>query len=55
MNEIIDNAKKYISFQDNKLELQKILDDKNSDNELKKMAETELNELYVENEKNEKN
>ena len=54
LNEIIDNAKKYISFQDNKLELQKILDDKNSDNELKKMAETELNEIKVENEKNEK-
>ena len=54
LNEIIDNAKKYISYENNKSELQKILDDKSSDEELRKMAETELNDLDVENKKNEK-
>ena len=43
LNEIIQDAKKYISFEKDRLELQKILDDKNSDKELIKMAETELN------------
>ena len=33
LNEIIQDAKKYISFEKNKLEIQKILDDKNSDDE----------------------
>ena len=54
LNEIIDNAKKYISYESNKSEIQKILDDKSSDDELKKMAETELNDLNLEKEKNEK-
>ena len=54
LNEIIQDAKKYISFEKDRLELQKILDDKNSDKELIKMAETELNELKIENENNEK-
>ena len=54
LNEIINSAKIYISYEGNKLELQKILDDKNSDEELKKMAQTELNDLDTENEKNEK-
>jgi len=54
LNEIIDDAKKYISYEKNKTELQKILDDKNSDDELIKMAETELNDLNLEKEKNEK-
>ena len=35
LNEIIHNAKKYISYEKNKLEIQKILNDKNSDTELK--------------------
>ena len=38
----------------NSSEIKKILDDKNSDSELVKMAETELNELKQEYEKNEK-
>ena len=54
LNEIIDNAKKYISYSKNKLELKKILDEKSSDDELKKMAETELNDLDTEKDKNEK-
>ena len=54
LNEIINNAKKYITYKNDKLELQKILNDKNSDEELKKMAETELGDLDKENNKNEK-
>ena len=54
LNEIIKNAKKYISFEKNKLEIQKILEDENSDEELIKMAETELNNLKLDHENNEK-
>ena len=54
LNEIIEDAKKYISYEDNKSDLQRILDDKESDDELKIMAETELNDLNLEKEKNEK-
>ena len=54
LNEIIDNAKKYILYEKNKLEIQKILEDKSSDEELMKMAETELNNLRLEYENNEK-
>ena len=45
LNEIISDAKKYISFESEKEELEKILNDKESDNEIKIMAEQELNEL----------
>ena len=54
LNEIIGDAKKYISFKSEKSELQNILDDKNSDEEIKKMAEKELNDLEKESERNEK-
>ena len=54
LNEIVEYAKKYISFEKDKLELEKILEDKNSDYELRKMAEVELNELKVQHEKDEK-
>ena len=54
LNEIIQDAKKYISYEKDKLELQKILDDKDVDTELIKMAEIELNNLKLENEKSEK-
>ena len=54
LNEIIQDAKKYISYEKDRLEIQKILDDKNSDTELIKMAEIELNDLKLENENNEK-
>ncbi|MBD1153073.1 peptide chain release factor 1 [Pelagibacterales bacterium SAG-MED24] len=54
LNEIIKDAKKYISYEKDRLEIQKILDDTNSDSELIKMAETELNDLKLENENNEK-
>ena len=54
LNDIIQNAKKYISYEKDKLEIQKILNDEKSDFELIKMAEMELNELKIENENNEK-
>ena len=54
LNEIIKDAKKYISYEKDRLELQKILDDKGVDTELIKMAEIELTNLKLENEKNEK-
>tara|TARA_B100001057_G_scaffold501132_1_gene620919 strand:- start:2772 stop:3845 length:1074 start_codon:yes stop_codon:yes gene_type:complete len=54
LNEIIHNAKKYISYEKDRSELQKILEDKNSDIELIKMAELELSNLKLENQNNEK-
>jgi peptide chain release factor 1 len=54
LNEIIESAKKHLSFEKEKKELEKILEEQNSDDELKKMAETDLNELKNEFEKNEK-
>ena len=54
LNEIIKDAKKYFSYEKDRLEIQKILDDKNSDTELIRMAEIELNDLKQENETNEK-
>ncbi len=54
LNEIIHDAKKYISYEKDKIEIQKILNDKNADTELIKMAEIELNNLKVEFENNEK-
>ena len=54
INEIIDIAKKYISFENDKKELEKILNDQTSDNELKKMADLELAELNLQHEINEK-
>ena len=54
LNEIVDDAKKYLSFRSDKDELEKILCDQKSDAELLKMAETELKELEVQYKKNEK-
>ena len=54
VNEIIDNAKKYISYAEDKKELEKILQDISGDEELKSMAEQELTELQSEYEINEK-
>ena len=52
INEIIDIAKKYISFENDKRDLKKILNDKTSDDELKKMADTELTDLKLKDLKN---
>ena len=54
LNEIVHNAKKYASYKNDKIELEKILNDKNSDEELMKMAHTELSDLNSQFEKNEK-
>ena len=54
VNEIIEYAKKYISFENEKKELDKILEDSSIDDELKKMAELELKELQSQHEINEK-
>tara|TARA_A100001035_G_scaffold211885_1_gene171680 strand:+ start:124 stop:1197 length:1074 start_codon:yes stop_codon:yes gene_type:complete len=54
LNEIIQSAKRYISYEQDRSEIQKILDDKSSDAELIQMAEIELNELKLENQMNEK-
>ncbi|WP_440937724.1 peptide chain release factor 1 [Candidatus Pelagibacter sp.] len=54
LNEIIDDAKSYISFENEKMDLEKIINDKESDNEIKSMAEQELNELQLNYEKYEK-
>ena len=54
VNEIIENAKNYISFENNKKEIEKILEDSAGDEELKSMAELELIELQSQHETNEK-
>tara|TARA_B100000902_G_scaffold285126_1_gene271116 strand:- start:732 stop:1805 length:1074 start_codon:yes stop_codon:yes gene_type:complete len=54
INEIIDIAKKYISFENDKKDLEKILNDQASDDELKKMADAELTDLNSQYEVNEK-
>ncbi len=45
INEIVDIAKRYISFENDQKDLEKILEDQTSDDELKKMAEIELSDL----------
>ena len=54
LGEIISNARKYIEFDKDKFELEKILNDKKTDNELLKMAESELTDLKLQHRKNEK-
>ena len=54
INEIITDAKKYLSFEKDKIELEKILKDKDTDKEFLKMAEIELKDLETQFEKNEK-
>ena len=54
LNEIVVDAKKYLSYEAEKAEIEKILNEPNSDGELKKMAEVELNDLKFQHEKKEK-
>ena len=54
VNEVIDIAKSYITYEKEKAELEKILNDKSVDEELIKMAEFELLELNSQHEINEK-
>ena len=54
LNEIVENAIEYINFEKEKLELEKILNDQSSDEELIKMAEGEMNQLLSKHRSNEK-
>tara|TARA_Y100001935_G_scaffold254484_1_gene263686 strand:- start:507 stop:1580 length:1074 start_codon:yes stop_codon:yes gene_type:complete len=53
LSEIIESAKKYMSFEKDKIGLEKILNENNTDHELKKMAEIELENLQKDYKKNE--
>ena len=54
LNEIISEAKDFLSFENSKKELEKIISDNSSDDEMKKMVNEELNELLKKNLENEK-
>jgi len=54
LNDVIEDVKKYISFDKEKIELEKILEDNHNDPELKTMAESEIQKLKIENKNNEK-
>ena len=54
LNEIIKEAKEYKSFEKNKIELDKIINDATSDSDMKFMAKTELEEIRNKHEINEK-
>ena len=54
LNEIVEDAKRYIAYEKDKIELEKILQDQNTDQELINMAQNELNNLKIQYEKNEK-
>ena len=54
LNEIIKDAKIYIGFDKDKTELEKILNDQNTEKELLKMAEMELDDLKLQHLKSEK-
>ncbi len=54
LNEIISEAKDFLSFENSKKELEKIISDDSSDDEMKKMVNEELNELLKKNLEHEK-
>jgi len=54
VNEVIASAKSYISYEKEKKELQKILNDSSTDEELRKMVDLELADLDSQHEINEK-
>ena len=54
LNEIINDAKNYVSYDDDQKDLEKIINDKESDDEIKLMAEQELADLKLNYNKNEK-
>ena len=54
LNDIIKEAKEYLSFSKEKEELEKICLDKNSETEIKDLADFELSELIKKNQINEK-
>ena len=54
LNDIINEANSFFNFEKNKNELEKLINDSNSDKEMKDLAFNELNELEKNNKKNEK-
>ena len=54
LNEIIKKAKDYISFEKNKNDLEKIINDSSSDKEIKEIAYIELQEIIKKHKNNEK-
>ena len=54
LNEIINDAKIYISFENEKIDLEKMINDKENDNEIRLMAEQELEDLKLNFDKSEK-
>ncbi|MDC3155537.1 peptide chain release factor 1 [Candidatus Pelagibacter sp.] len=54
LNEIVEDAKRYLAYEKDKLELEKILEDQSTDQEFVNMAQTELSNLKIQYEKNEK-
>jgi len=54
ISEVIDTVKNYINYEKDKIDLEKIIEDKSNDNEMIQMAESELNELLKKKETYEK-
>ena len=54
IGEVIDQAKGYLNFENEKVGLEKIIEDKESDKEMIQLAKKELNELLEKNEVYEK-
>jgi len=54
LNEILNSAKQYLSFDKTEKDLKKILDDNSSDKEIRNLAEAELEELIQNKNSNEK-
>ena len=50
LNDVIIDAKKYFAYEGEKKDLEKILNDNDSDDEFRVMAETELKDIKSENE-----
>ena len=54
LNEILNSAKQYLSFDKTEKDLKKILDDSSSDEEMRNLAKAELDELVQNKNSNEK-
>ena len=54
LNDIIENAKDYLNFDENKKDLEKIINDKKNDTDIVELANLELLEMLEKKEKNEK-
>ena len=54
LNEIILEAKEYVAFEVTKKDLENIIEDNQSDSDMKELAKVELEELVIKNKHNEK-